>query len=187
MSNEKDDANLLDHNYDGIRELDNRLPNWWLQIFYASILFALGYWAYYHFGGPGISPEAEYERQVHELSVAQTAAPKKIDFDENDLLALAKKPEHLNAGKALFATNCVSCHAADGGGGVGPNLTDDFWIHGGKYTQVATVIRDGVPDKGMVSWGLILPDSDIKNLALFVKSLHGTKPANPKAPQGSKE
>ncbi len=178
MSEPKDE--LLDHAYDGIREYDNPLPKWWLGIFYISIIFALIYIPYYLFlGGP--SQEDEY---AAEMAAAAASAPKVDAAGEDALEKIAADAGRVGEGKALFAVNCMPCHAADAGGLVGPNLTDDHWIHGGRLTDIARVISEGVPEKGMIAWKKQLSPAQIQSLTAFVRSLRGTKPAAPKPPEG---
>lgn len=181
---EKESDILLDHDYDGIKELDNALPPWWKYGFYITIVVGIIYLFNFHVSGSGKSPEQEYAAEMEEgqrqeeLYMAKT----KDLVDENNV-TLADA-DGIAAGKALFTQNCVACHAADGGGGIGPNLTDDNWIHSGALNDIYKTIKIGYPEKGMQSWQAMFSPVQIKNLTGFVKSLHGTKPANPKAPQG---
>ena len=180
---EKERDILLDHNYDGIRELDNNLPPWWKYSFYLSIVFAISYFSYYHvFGGP--SSHDEYDLAVREAKQQQ---------EEYNRLNAGKVDENalkmadavgIDEGKAIFATNCAPCHGPGGGGVVGPNLTDDYWLHGGNLTDIYKTIKNGWPAKGMKSWAQDLSPVQIKNVASYIKTLHGTNPANAKAPQG---
>ena len=175
----------LDHNYDGIKELDNSLPPWWLYSFYASIIFAAGYLVYYHFlDGPG--QYVEYQQEVAAAKIAleqyKKNSPELIDAESVTLLTQA---EDLEAGAALFQTNCMACHAADGGGGIGPNLVDEHWILGGGIKNIFQVISEGGrAGKGMVAWKSILKPIEIQQLASYVVSLEGTEVANPKDPEG---
>ncbi|MCB9539310.1 MAG: c-type cytochrome [Myxococcales bacterium] len=171
---------LLDHEYDGIREYDNPLPRWWLGIFVISVVFSVIYVPYYHFmGGP--HQEDEY---AAEMAAAAASAPKVEKLDEAALQKIAADPTRIQAGKALYDKHCVACHTADGGGLVGPNLTDKFWIHGGSLTDIVHTITEGVPEKGMISWKTQLSAEEIRSVAAFVNTLRGTTPANPKAPEG---
>lgn len=190
MSNSKktDDNNnetkLSGHNYDGIEELDNSLPNWWINLFYLTILFSIGYFAYYYLGeGPSLLREYIREKDAIE-TVALQESLKVKSVSEEDLRALLKKPDRVQSGKAIFQTKCVSCHGAQGEGGIGPNLTDDYWIHGGKMTEIVQTISKGVPDKGMPPWSPMLSQDDIHSLSAYIKSLRGTQPPNAKPPQG---
>jgi cytochrome c oxidase cbb3-type subunit 3 len=181
---EKEADILLDHDYDGIKELDNALPPWWKYGFYITIVVAFVYIYAFHFSGDGKNPEQEYAAEMaegmkqEELYKAKT---KNLVDENNVLLADAAG---IAEGKTLFIQSCVACHAADGGGGIGPNLTDDFWIHGGSMNNIYKTIKVGYPEKGMQSWESMYSPVQMKNLSSFIKSLKGTKPAVPKAPQG---
>lgn len=175
----------LDHDYDGIKELDNVLPPWWVFLFYATIIFGVVYLAKYHLFG-GDSQVVEFEK---------TMAQAKIDIEEYkknapdlltvDNVVLLTDASDLAAGKVIFDQNCVACHAADGGGGIGPNLTDNYWILGGDIKDIFTVISEGGRDgKGMVPWKSQIKPSDIQKVASYIKSLVGTTPANPKEAEG---
>lgn len=182
-----DDKKLLSHEYDGIRELDNHLPKWWLQILYASIIFSVGYMIYYHAGGSGLSPSEEFEAEVRpQLEAAKTAVamgPSEAEVNTK-LLAMVGNSEALKSGAKVYVEKCQVCHAPGGAGLIGPNLTDDYWLHGGKGHQIVHVIINGVPEKGMVPWGSLLSMDEIYHVAAYIQSLRGTSPANAKAPQG---
>jgi cytochrome c oxidase cbb3-type subunit III len=175
---------LLDHDYDGIKELDNALPPWWKYGFYFTVVVAVIYLFNFHVFGTGKNPEQEYADQMAEGKRVEEAfkAKTKNLVDENNLTL--SSADGIAAGKAIFVKTCSPCHMVDGGGGIGPNLTDDYWLHGGKLTDVYRTIKLGWPDKGMQAWQSVFDPVQIKDLASFVKSLKGTKPANPKAPQG---
>ena len=175
----------LDHNYDGIRELDNKLPPWWLYSFYASIIFAAGYLAYYHIFD-GDSQLDEYEQEMIAAKNAVEEYKKNApDLVSAENVTLLTDASDLEEGKSIFQTNCVACHAADGGGGIGPNLTDEYWILGGGIKNVFhTISEGGRAGKGMVSWKSTLKPTQIQQVASYVLSLQGTTPANPKEPQG---
>lgn len=176
---------VLDHNYDGIRELDNNLPPWWLYGFYISIVFAAIYLVRYHiFDGPSQIDELETELAIAELEYEEWKKTAKDLVDVNSVTLLTEASD-LNAGKEVFNTNCVACHMADGGGGIGPNLTDENWILGGGIKNVfKTVSEGGRSGKGMIAWKSQLKPSQIAQVASYVLSLQGTTPANPKAPEG---
>lgn len=181
MSDIKD--KLTDHEYDGIKEYDNPLPRWWLLTFYMTIVFAVIYYGYFEMGS-GNSIAKEYEIAKAELDKAAPAAAPAMDA--NALAEKTKNPAVIAAGKEVFAAKCAACHAPDGGGLVGPNLTDNYWIHGdGSATAVSKVIREGVPEKGMLAWQTLLKEDELVAVTAFVVSLKGSKPANPKAPQGN--
>jgi cytochrome c oxidase cbb3-type subunit 3 len=189
MSEEPKEDRLLGHEYDGIQEYDNPMPRWWIWLFWATIVFAALYW----FNVPGIGTGkgriANYESEMaaaQERFGARAPAPGAGPTDA-ELFAFAKDPAKLERGKAVFTTNCVPCHRADGGGVIGPNLTDDFWIHGGKPAQIHQTIAAGVLDKGMPAWSATLKPDDVTAVVAYVLSLHGTHPAAPKEPQGVEE
>jgi cytochrome c oxidase cbb3-type subunit 3 len=180
---------LLDHDYDGIHEYDNPMPRWWLLIFYATILYAVLYFLNVVPGlGSGKGRIADYEKAVAEADARRAAtAPPAVTVTDSMLVAATHDPAQLAKGKEVFGTTCAPCHVADGGGLVGPNLTDRYWIHGGKPLQIYHTISTGVPDKGMPAWGLTLPQDQVVALAAYVITLRGTHPANPKEPQGVPE
>jgi cytochrome c oxidase cbb3-type subunit 3 len=178
----------LDHNYDGIKELDNHLPPWWKWLFYGSAIWAVGYIAVYHISYSMPLSTEEYENEVTRANEAQQkflASQPKAAVDESNLVFTADAALIEN-GKAVFTKNaCGSCHRNDGGGNsIGPNLTDEYWIHGGGIKNVFHTINTGVVEKGMPAWGKSMSATDVRDVAFFVMSLQGTKPANAKAPQG---
>ena len=182
-----DEASIeLDHNYDGIRELDNRLPPWWLYGFYATIVFACVYLYMHHVSHSAPDPIAEYQAEVAQADIAKEAYLKKAanNVDETTV-ALLTDEASINAGKAIFQSTCWACHGKLGEGGVGPNLTDDYWLHGGSIQDVFKTIKYGWPDKGMKSWKDDFSPVQIAQIASYVKSLHGTNPANAKPAQGA--
>ena len=182
---EEEDAILTDHNYDGIRELDNNLPLWWKYMFYLTIIFAGVYLYYYHYSGSGMLQDQEYVAQMDQAEKDKEAYAKANpnSINENTVKVLTS-PQVLAKGKEIFTTNCAACHAADGGGIVGPNLTDNYWIHGNGIKNVFVTITNGVPGK-MQAWKTQLSSSDIQNVANYVLSLKGSTPASPKAPEGT--
>lgn len=183
MSEDKKDIVL--HEYDGIQELDNPMPSWWVGLFVVTVLFGAGYYAWYQLGdGQSIQQEFEAAR-TDILNRQQKAGPSKGPEFEAKLVAAIKSPEARIKGKEVFVGKCVACHGQHGEGSVGPNLTDDYWIHGNKPVEIAQVIISGVPDKGMPPWGPLLKDDELSSVISYVKSLRGSKPANPKAPQGN--
>ena len=176
---------ILDHNYDGIKELDNSLPPWWLYGFYATIIFGAIYLLRYHvFNGDGQYDELETELAEAKASIEEYKKTAKdlVDFNTVTLLTDASD---LKAGKAIFETTCLACHMIDGGGGIGPNLTDKYWILGGDIKHVfKTISEGGRSGKGMVAWKAQFKPAEIAQVASYVLSLQGTTPANPKAPEG---
>lgn len=176
---------ILDHNYDGIKELDNDLPPWWLYGFYATIIFGVAYVAKQHvFNGENQYEEleAEYAQAEIELEEYKKTAKDLVDF--NSVIVLTDAADVAN-GKSIFETNCVACHMADGGGGIGPNLTDNHWILGGGIKNVfKTISQGGRNGKGMIAWKQSLKPSEMAQVASYVLTLQGKTPANPKAPEG---
>lgn len=181
---EKETEIMFDHEYDGIRELDNNLPPWWKYGFYVTILFAFVYLIHYHIAKSGPSQEQEYltemsegKRQVEEY--LKNAAD---NVDENSVKMLSGSD--IDAGKVIYKQNCVACHGELGEGKVGPNLTDDYWIHGGSVKDVFISIKYGWPDKGMKLWKDDLTAKQMAQVTSFVKSLRGTNPPNALPPKG---
>lgn len=186
QSNEND--KLMDHDYDGIQELDNPLPGWWLMTFYLSIIFAIGYVMFYYvFGGPNSDQELAASMEKIELRRAAVAVTGGDEKDESVLVALTSDPTKIEAGQKEFLVKCMACHGNQGQGLIGPNLTDEYWIHGdGSITNIIAMVNTGVPEKGMPPWkDLIQPDM-IENVALYIYSIKGTNPPGAKPPQGNK-
>jgi len=182
---ENEEEIILDHNYDGIKELDNNLPPWWLYGFYASIIFAGIYMARYHIFD-GTTQREEYLMEVAEAKAAVEEYKKNAKglIDANTVELLTGE-EDINNGKAIFSGNCAACHKIDGGGGIGPNLTDSYWILGGGVKNVFNTISEGGrAGKGMVAWKTDLKPDEIAQVASYVLSLHSTTPADPKNPEG---
>jgi cytochrome c oxidase cbb3-type subunit 3 len=175
---------LLEHSYDGIQEYENPLPRWWLVLFWGTIVFSILYALNVPGIGIGKGRIAEYEAKLarHRELLAKYAAAGAPSAEE--LAALAADPATIASGSRLFAQNCSACHAADGGGLIGPNLTDDYWLHGGTLPEIRKTIDEGVLAKGMPAWGKVLQPQQITALAVYVHSLRGTSPANPKPPEG---
>ncbi|MBZ5859510.1 cbb3-type cytochrome c oxidase N-terminal domain-containing protein [Flavihumibacter profundi] len=174
----------LGHDYDGIRELDNRLPPWWLYGFYLTIIVGVIYLWRYHVVHTAPSSKEEYEIAMNKAAAEQEEYLKKSasKVDENTVVML--DAGGIAAGQSTFITNCAACHGKLGEGGVGPNLTDDYWIHGGKINDIFKTIKYGYPEKGMKSWKDDLSPVKIAQLASFIKSIHGTNPPNGKEKQG---
>lgn len=182
----KEEAEIdLGHDYDGIRELDNRLPPWWLYGFYACIVFAAVYLWQHEISHTAPSSQEEFAAAMQKGEEEKRAYLEHAasQVDENTVKLLTDEAS-LSSGKAIFTTVCAACHAADGGGIVGPNLTDDYWLHGGSLKDVFKTIKYGWQEKGMKSWKDDYTPVQIAQLASYVKSLHGKKPATPKEPQG---
>ena len=176
------------HDFDGIRELSNEPPYWLSFIFIISVLFAYTYFAKYHIFKAGDLSIAKYNKEMGlnaEGEMEESALPERPKEPEVELIPFTEA-EKLNEGKEVFATNCAVCHLAQGQGLVGPNLTDEYWIHGGSYKDIVHTITEGVPAKGMISWKTQLPRDQILAVASYVYTLEGTNPPNPKEPQGEK-
>lgn len=176
---------ILDHNYDGIKELDNNLPPWWLYGFYISIIFAAVYLLRYHvFNGENQFDELETEVADARIAIDTYKKTAKNLVDINTVSQLTEAAD-LASGKTIFETNCVACHMADGGGGIGPNLTDNHWILGGDIKSIfKTVSEGGRSGKGMIAWKQQLKPIEMAQVASYVLNFQGTTPANPKAPEG---
>ncbi|NLN24444.1 MAG: c-type cytochrome [Bacteroidetes bacterium] len=176
---------VLDHEYDGIRELDNDLPPWWKYLFYASIVFAVVYLARYHiFGGTNQYQELEKELAVAERQIAAYNESNKdlINVDNVELLTDAAD---LAMGETIYMNSCAVCHKDNGAGGIGPNLTDEYWILGGGIKNVyKTISEGGRPGKGMIPWNSELKPIEIAQVSSYVLSLQGTNPPDPKEPEG---
>lgn len=180
--NDPKDPLLLPHEADGIRELDNNLPRWWVWLFNLTIAFSIVYWIYYHVLGTGKIQAAEY---VREMEVGDKIKAVAVSRFEGSLASLqpVSDPVALAQGLQTFKTLCAPCHREDGGGLVGPNLTDDYWIHGTNFADNLKVIWNGIPEKGMVTWKGVLQPNDIHLVASYIYTLRGTKPPNPKLPE----
>ena len=175
----------LGHDYDGIRELDNKLPPWWLALFYGTVIFGMGYWYYYEMSDRGMGQEKRYAYEIAQAEIAQEAflAKQANAIDEKSVVRL-EDPALLKKGEAIFKANCVACHGPDGQGTVGPNFTDEYWIHGGGINNIFKTIKYGVPSKGMISWKTQLNPAAMQQVASYIMSLEGTNPPNPKPPEG---
>jgi cytochrome c oxidase cbb3-type subunit 3 len=178
---------VIDHSYDGIKELNNPVPAWFNFLFFGTMIFAAGYLFYYHIGGYGDLQDKEYENEMARAKIEKTAYLEKSanTIDENSV-KFDNTPSVLEDGKTIFNTNCVVCHGDKGQGVIGPNLTDDYWLHGGGINNVFKTTKYGVPEKGMISWEKNLNPKQISAVANFILSLKGSNPAGAKAPQGEK-
>lgn len=181
---------MMDHKFDGIAELDNPTPAWFMVLFYGTIIFAFAYMMNYHVLGYGMSQDEEYAAelvQAEEAKIAFLANPANAGMAVNENnIEDNNEPAVLQKGAALYAGRCTPCHGEHGEGIVGPNLTDEYWLHGGTVKEVFKTIKYGVPDKGMVPWEKSLSPQQLSDLTHYVLSLQGTNPAGAKAPQGNK-
>jgi len=179
---------LLDHDYDGIMELDNDLPPWWLYMFYGTIIAAVIYCvAFFGMGKFNQLEELDAEYAVAEKQIAKYKKAKGPSVDESSVV-LAIDAAQLEDGKATYTKNCVACHMVNGGGGVGPNFTDDVWIHGSSINEVFKIIKYGVPEKGMIPWESQLNPEQMQNVASFILTeFKGKNVEGGKAPQGDKK
>ena len=183
---EKEATLVMDHNYDGITELDNHLPPWWKWLFYVTILWGAVYLMAYHVFNSFPLSIGEYDHEVayanEQLQKAKVNNPgPKIDAATVEVTTDATQ---LANGKSTFLNTCSSCHRKDGGGDIGPNLTDEYWKHGGDVKNLFSVITNGVPGTNMVAWGGVMSPEAIRNVASYVLTLQGSNPANPKKPEG---
>ena len=183
---EKEEDILMHHEYDGIRELDNVLPPWWLWLFYGTIIWSVVYIFNVHISGTWLHQADEYEQEMAQAKAEVEAylAKSAAAVDENTVVAMTDASA-LAAGKNTYQTYCKACHGENGeGNAVGPNLTDAYWLHGGGIKDVFTTIKYGVQEKGMQSWKKDLKPVEIQQVSSYILSLQGTNPANAKAPQG---
>ncbi|WP_108424985.1 cbb3-type cytochrome c oxidase N-terminal domain-containing protein [Flagellimonas amoyensis] len=182
---DREEEIILDHNYDGIRELDNVLPPWWVYLFYGTIIFGVIYLVRFHVIGDYDQKE-EFEQEMAQAKMAIEEYKKTAkDLVDASTVEFLSEASDLSAGEKIFQSNCVACHMADGGGGIGPNLTDQYWILGGGIKNVFNTISEGGRDgKGMIAWKQNLKPAEIAQVASYVLTLNGTAPANPKAPEG---
>jgi len=176
---------LLDHDYDGIKELDNNLPPWWVYLFYASIVFGVVYFVHFELMG-GDNQEMELKRELAQAKIDVAEYMKTApDLMDEKTVTLLTEPGDLAEGKTIFTTNCAVCHRADAGGQIGPNLTDDHWILGGGIKNIFhTLVNGGRDGKGMISWKGTLKPKEMQKVASYIISLKGSNPVDPKAPDG---
>lgn len=177
---------LLDHNYDGIQELNHPLPFWWQFTFYGAIIFSTIYIAYYQFlGGPSLRDEFKKDYAV---VVALSEKMKSTEGQFNpDLYAKYSTPEYVKKGEIVFADNCVACHLEKGIGDIGPNLTDEYWLRAkGTPETIYPIVYNGIPENGMPTWSEVLSMEEIYEAVAYVQTLHNTHQKNGKAPQGEK-
>lgn len=180
-ANEHPDDNKVVHEYGDIQEYDNHLPNWWLWTLYGTIFFAIGYWFYYHGFNAGELPVAELRRET--VEAAQRAGK---GADDTVLATLAKDPASIKEGQSTFTTLCAPCHAPTGGGTIGPNLTDEYWLHGGAPMAIYKTVKEGVVAKGMPAWGPQIGEAKTQAVTAYILSIRNTNVPGGKAPQGDK-
>jgi cytochrome c oxidase cbb3-type subunit 3 len=182
---EQEEEVLTDHEYDGIKELDNVLPPWWVAMFYATILFAFVYLVHYHVLGTGDLQIAEYEKSVikaeKEIAAYMALAGEQVD---EKTVTVVTEASRLANGEKIYFQHCVTCHGDEGQGGVGPNFADAYWIHGGSINDIFSIIKYGVPAKGMISWRAQLSPKEMQDVGSFILTFQGTNPPNQKAPEG---
>ena len=185
LSMEKD--LVMEHTYDGIAELDNPTPPWFMYLFYSSIVIAVVYLLIFHVVGDGKIMTTEYAEEIAVAEKANELYMKKFanSVNENNVIVLTDA-KSIEDGSKIYAKNCVACHGDKGQGGVGPNLTDEFWLHGGAPKNVFHTLTEGVPEKGMISWKKTLNPIQIQHLVSFLSRFQGTNPENAKAPQGDR-
>ena len=180
-----EDQLLLEHEYDGIKELDNNLPPWWVYLFYASIIFGVVYMVRYEVLGAD-NQEMELQKEIAQAKIDVAEYMKTApDMMDEKTVTLLTDPADLAVGKELYTTNCAACHRADGGGQIGPNLTDEEWILGGGVKNIFhTLVNGGRDGKGMIAWKGTLKPKEMQKVASYIVSLKGSNPADAKAPEG---
>ena len=175
---------LIEHSYDGIQEYDNPMPRWWLLTFAGTIIFSAIYLMNIGPVGNGKGREKDYEDDMKAFAAAHPA-PSGGKRSAAALLAMVDDREALHEGQETYSDYCASCHRMDGGGLIGPNLTDAVWLHGGLITDVYNTVANGVLEKGMPAWNKLLKPEELEEVVAYVASLQGSNPPNPKAPQGT--
>lgn len=188
---EGEEALDVGHEYDGIREFDNRLPNWWLMTLYGAIVFSVGYWLYFHTFGIGPTQAEELALEIAQAEAEAEAREQALlaaggGLTDESLASMVEDAAVVARGKEVYMQNCLACHGANGEGTVGPNLTDDYWINGHRPTDIHGVIADGRLAKGMPAWKSVLGSSRVRDVTAFVLSLKNTHVAG-KAPEGLDE
>jgi cytochrome c oxidase cbb3-type subunit 3 len=181
---EKEEDIMLDHNYDGIKELDSRVPPWYTGLFYATIIFSVIYLLNFHVFNTGKLMYDEYEEEMKFAAIQKARLMNTGSLLTEDNVTKLTDDVSLLSGKEIYDANCVACHTADGGGLVGPNFTDEYWIHGGGIKNIFKTVKYGVPSKGMISWQTQLNPLQIQQVASYILTFQGTTPLAPKAPEG---
>ncbi len=181
------DDKVLDHEIDGIREYDNPLPGWLMAIWWGALLFSALYICFYALAFGPSTMQAEYRGQeVIDRARTQSYydANPMVPPTAEELLAGVTDDAILLKAEDRFVRNCASCHGDVGQGLIGPNLTDEYWLHGGQVTQIFNTLVKGVPTKGMPPWGRALSPEDLSALVSYIRSLQGSNPADAKAQEG---
>ena len=184
MNNNPQEPKLLDHEVDGIKELDNLLPRWWVWLFYICIIFSVVYMMYYHVLRAGDLQAAEYAKEAKAGEALKAASVAKFEASIGTLTP-SQDQIVIAQGHQIFSTYCAPCHRADAGGLVGPNLCDDYWIHGSNYVDNIRTIINGVPAKGMLTWRGVLKPDQIQAVGSYIYTLRGSHPVNPKPPENT--
>lgn len=181
---EEEESIMLDHDYDGIHELDNHLPPWWKWLFYFTIAWGVIYLLVYHVFDALPLQQEEYSIVMEDAKIAREAlmALEGNNIDENNV-EFSDAAEVLASGKAIYDRECVACHAPEGQGLIGPNFTDNYWLHGGSINDIFKTIKYGVPQKGMIAWQSKLTPSDMRDVSSYILTFVGTTPQNPPAPK----
>jgi cytochrome c oxidase cbb3-type subunit 3 len=176
---------MMDHSYDGITELDNPAPPWFMWLFYSTVIFAIVYFVRFSITGSGPTQEEEYLAEVaaHEAMLEKGGSGEKGGMNDNDVVMLAEAVD-LKSGAEIYTDKCVACHGDQGQGNIGPNLTDQYWLHGGSFTDVYKTIKYGVIEKGMQSWQFQLKPKEMQQVASYIMTMQGSNPPNPKDPEG---
>ena len=186
MPDQNDQDQLLEHSYDGIQEFDNPMPRWWVYLFWVTIVFSVLYWLNVPGFGIGRGRISDYDRDMAAAAAAtaKQRAAEPAGASPEQRLAMTKDESVLALGRQAYTQNCAACHRADAGGQIGPNLTDDYWLHGGALEQIHKTVADGVLEKGMPPWGKVLKPAQLDAVVAYVYTLRATTVPNPKAPQG---
>ncbi len=179
MNKDPNEPLLEGHEADGIKELDNNLPRWWVWLFNITIIFSVIYMAYYHVLGKGNLQIAEYELEKSAGDRIKAESVAKFEATIGTLTP-SKDQSVLSQGLQTYTTLCAPCHRPDGGGLVGPNLCDDYWIHGSNYVDNVKTIINGIPEKGMLTWRGVLKPNEIQAVASYIYTFRGTTPPSPK-------
>lgn len=182
-----DKDELREHSFDGIQEYDNDLPRWWVVLFWITIVWGVGYVGYFHFYLPSPEERLASSLKDREQQMASRQSAKPVVSAEEErarLIALTSDQKMKTIGAQVYGTSCAPCHGAEGQGLVGPNLSDNYWIHGGAPENIKHTVLEGVPAKGMIAWKTLLTEEQVNAVVVFVMNLHGTNPPNPKAAEG---